>query len=84
MGRVANGSRRKSAGFTPYVGSNPTPTIGRAGATVGVCSLVEHQPSKLRVAVRSSPVARFLTEPRSRCEDEVARVAQLVEHILVG
>src|SRR3954453_8772022 len=36
----------------------------------GVAQLVEHQPSKLRVA-GSSPVARF-----------VARVAQLVERIL--
>ena len=95
----------KSAGLTPYVGSNPTPTMagGRtggqadwsregvtadtSGATAveghfvrptaksacppaGVAQLVEHQPSKLRVA-GSSPVARF-----------VARVAQLVERIL--
>jgi hypothetical protein len=36
--------------------------------------LVEHQPSKLRVA-GSSPVARSGTQ-------RVARVAQLVEHIL--
>ena len=56
----------KSAGLTPYVGSNPTPTMKGAG----VAQLVEHQPSKLRVA-GSSPVARF-----------VARVAQLVERIL--
>jgi hypothetical protein len=39
-------------------------------ARAGVAQLVEHQPSKLRVA-GSSPVARF-----------VARVAQLVERIL--
>ena len=64
----------KSAGLTPYVGSNPTPTMkaGRRsdGLIAGVAQLVEHQPSKLRVA-GSSPVARF-----------VARVAQLVERIL--
>jgi hypothetical protein len=100
----------KSAGLTPYVGSNPTPTmvaVGRSGGRAvgsneghrgcepgstriswgermhseqtdrptgrppaGVAQLVEHQPSKLRVA-GSSPVARF-----------VARVAQLVERIL--
>jgi hypothetical protein len=63
----------KSAGLTPYVGSNPTPTIGgrtdgrserRTGKRIGnsspagVAQLVEHQPSKLRVA-GSSPVARF-------------------------
>jgi hypothetical protein len=59
----------KSAGLTPYVGSNPTPTMAagqrRAGQDdqrmddAGVAQLVEHQPSKLRVA-GSSPVARFL------------------------
>jgi hypothetical protein len=38
----------------------------------GVAQLVEHQPSKLRVA-GSSPVARLRA---------TARVAQLVEHIL--
>jgi hypothetical protein len=56
----------KSAGLTPYVGSNPTPTMeagnqvsGEAGQDdAGVAQLVEHQPSKLRVA-GSSPVARF-------------------------
>jgi hypothetical protein len=49
----------KSAGLTPYVGSNPTPTMsGGSGADAGVAQLVEHQPSKLRVA-GSSPVARF-------------------------
>jgi hypothetical protein len=84
----------KSAGLTPYVGSNPTPTMnagqmgrwaaGQCGAVIeawdligkhdgadrprgpadlcpadnaGVAQLVEHQPSKLRVA-GSSPVAR--------------------------
>ena len=87
----------KSAGLTPYVGSNPTPTMvagqtgsgavgqgcrrrtwesARVGCSIlprcrsatlprqehaGVAQLVEHQPSKLRVA-GSSPVARF---PRS-------------------
>jgi hypothetical protein len=74
----------KSAGLTPYVGSNPTPTIGgtagrrtavgkqsghgelppfprAAGEHAGVAQLVEHQPSKLRVA-GSSPVARFEAE----------------------
>ena len=45
----------KSAGLTPYVGSNPTPTMKGAG----VAQLVEHQPSKLRVA-GSSPVARLM------------------------
>ena len=85
----------KSAGLTPYVGSNPTPTTQADGRTdgtggrisremqwrmgselkgsrgkpsdcparppdrpAGVAQLVEHQPSKLRVA-GSSPVARF-------------------------
>ena len=52
----------KSAGLTPYVGSNPTPTIvavrrRTADEDAGVAQLVEHQPSKLRVA-GSSPVAR--------------------------
>ena len=59
----------KSAGLTPYVGSNPTPTthggtraVGRTGTVgdAGVAQLVEHQPSKLRVA-GSSPVARLQT-----------------------
>ena len=48
----------------PYVGSNPTPTMdaGQQGAdNAGVAQLVEHQPSKLRVA-GSSPVARFEAE----------------------
>ena len=58
----------KSAGLTLYVGSNPTPTTGRAETKegsqakdrecAGVAQLVEHQPSKLRVA-GSSPVARL-------------------------
>jgi hypothetical protein len=74
----------KSAGLTPYVGSNPTPTmravryggkaVGRSRrlseamdgtamtpyrhTSAGVAQLVEHQPSKLRVA-GSSPVARL-------------------------
>jgi hypothetical protein len=81
----------KSAGLTPYVGSNPTPTmavrpyggkaVGWSGKVTrrglspehlppyrltalppaGVAQLVEHQPSKLRVA-GSSPVARFEAE----------------------
>ena len=63
----------KSAGLTPYVGSNPTPTMVAENA--GVAQLVEHQPSKLRVA-GSSPVAR------SEIEAQVARVAQSVERIL--
>jgi hypothetical protein len=59
----------KSAGLTPYVGSNPTPTthggtqaVGRTSTVgdAGVAQLVEHQPSKLRVA-GSSPVARLQT-----------------------
>src|SRR5438876_752433 len=49
-----------------YEGSNPSPTTRDAG----VAQLVEHQPSKLRVA-GSSPVAR-----------SVARVAQSVERVL--
>ena len=69
----------KSAGLTPYVGSNPTPTMPGSGpwsgsrTPAGVAQLVERQPSKLRVA-GSSPVARS--------GREVARVAQSVEHIL--
>ncbi len=43
----------KPGGLTPYVGSNPTPCTGWAG----VAQLVEHQPSKLRVA-SSNLVAR--------------------------
>jgi hypothetical protein len=99
----------KSAGLTPYVGSNPTPTIGSGAAgqmgggaviervgvdhtrrsrpprspadrcpadDAGVAQLVEHQPSKLRVA-GSSPVARLWERG-----NEAARVAQLVERIL--
>ena len=62
----------KSAGLTPYVGSNPTPTMD--GMDAGVAQLVEHQPSKLRVA-GSSPVARSEMK-------RVARVAQSVERIL--
>ena len=46
----------------------------RETGCAGVAQLVEHQPSKLRVA-GSSPVARSGTQ-------RVARVAQLVEHIL--
>src|SRR6266581_5146844 len=49
-----------------HEGSNPSPTTRHAG----VAQLVEHQPSKLRVA-GSSPVAR-----------SVARVAQSVERAL--
>ena len=54
----------KSAELTLYVGSNPTPTtvgkqVGRTEGNAGVAQLVEHQPSKLRVA-GSSPVARFV------------------------
>ncbi len=49
--------------------------LGEAGAAAGVAQLVEHQPSKLRVA-GSSPVARF-------AEGEgPAPVAQSVERIL--
>ena len=54
----------KSAGLTPYVGSNPTPTMDAGAAIAGVAQLVEHQPSKLRVA-GSSPVARFDAETQS-------------------
>ena len=43
----------------------------------GVAQLVEHQPSKLRVA-GSSPVARL----SGKVVSEFARVAQLVERIL--
>jgi hypothetical protein len=63
----------KSAGLTPYVGSNPTPTM-EAGkqANAGVAQLVEHQPSKLRVA-GSSPVARLKrTEKAERTERALA------------
>ena len=84
----------KSAGLTPYVGSNPTPTMKGAG----VAQLVEHQPSKLRVA-GSSPVARLTRaagHPEGRSTRGIsarerravvnavwsARVAQLVERIL--
>ena len=70
----------KSAGLTPYVGSNPTPTMaGGSGADAGVAQLVEHQPSKLRVA-GSSPVARLTRAAGQQLT--VARVAQLVERIL--
>ncbi len=53
----------------------PPRWLGGAGAAAGVAQLVEHQPSKLRVA-GSSPVARFADG------DEPAPVAQLVERIL--
>jgi hypothetical protein len=43
--------------------------------------LVEHQPSKLRVA-GSSPVARFEVEAVAGSRNVVARVAQSVERIL--
>ena len=43
----------KPGRLTPYVGSNPTPCTRSAG----VAQLVEHQPSKLRVA-SSNLVAR--------------------------
>ena len=49
--------------------------MGADAGLAGVAQLVEHQPSKLRVA-GSSPVARL------RTEGAVARVAQLVERIL--
>ena len=66
-----------------YEGSNPSPTTGARGERAGVAQLVEHQPSKLRVA-GSSPVARSRPEvpqgPRDRDED--ARVAQSVERVL--
>ena len=43
--------------------------------------MVEHQPSKLRVA-GSSPVARFEAEEVAGGRNVVARVAQSVERIL--
>ena len=46
----------KPGGLTPYVGSNPTPCTGKF-LWAGVAQLVEHQPSKLRVA-SSNLVAR--------------------------
>ena len=57
-----------------YEGSNPSPTTWGARERAGVAQLVEHQPSKLRVA-GSSPVAR------SRVRRS-ARVAQSVERVL--
>ena len=55
----------KSAGLTPYEGSNPSPTIRAMGVgrgrwaerCAGVAQLVERKPSKLDVA-GSSPVSR--------------------------
>ena len=52
-------------------------SVLRTSGYAGVAQLVEHQPSKLRVA-GSSPVARL---PDGTGHD-VARVAQLVERIL--
>ena len=57
----------KPGGLTPYVGSNPTPCTVMIWA--GVAQLVEHQPSKLRVAssnlVARSSFWRFGFGPRS-------------------
>ena len=53
-----------------WYSDHPLPPLPPLIYNAGVAQLVEHQPSKLRVA-GSSPVARF-----------VARVAQLVERIL--
>ena len=55
----------KPGGLTPYVGSNPTPcTSGQSTMFwAGVAQLVEHQPSKLRVA-SSNLVARSRFETR--------------------
>ena len=71
----------KSAGLTPYVGSNPTPTMD-AGPSAGVAQLVEHQPSKLRVA-GSSPVARF-RKVRPGGSFRPARVAARYKRVPAG
>ena len=59
----------KPGGLTPYVGSNPTPCTGKF-FWAGVAQLVEHQPSKLRVAssnlvARSKFLALWDSGPRS-------------------
>ena len=55
----------KSAGLTPYEGSNPSPTMKeldrRWVGDAGVAQLVERKPSKLDVA-GSSPVSRSAQE----------------------
>ncbi len=66
MLRGAGGGR-----LTPY----RLERLSGAGAAAGVAQLVEHQPSKLRVA-GSNPVARFAEA------EEPAPVAQSVERIL--
>ena len=60
----------KPGGLTPYVGSNPTPCTSVKFEWAGVAQLVEHQPSKLRVAssnlvARSSFLDALDSRPRS-------------------
>ena len=65
----------KPGGLTPYAGSNPAPCtvleswMSEISEWAGVAQLVEHQPSKLRVA-SSSLVARsnFLKQLASSTE----------------
>ena len=71
------GSDCKSDG-SAFEGSNPSPSTIRICIASGNSSMVEHQPSKLRVA-SSSLVSRSIV---SSCVGLVAHVAQLVERIL--
>ena len=77
------------------LGESSVSLAGRAGSAetigttqAGVAQLVEHQPSKLRVA-GSNPVSRSITQlaffnnaTRRFSLSRVAHVAQLVEHFL--
>ena len=88
MERFPSGQREQTVNLPAYAfeGSNPSlSTTGRNGTQAGIAQLVEHQPSKLRVA-GSSPVSRSTEEERlKRLRDrrrKRAHVAQSVEHFL--
>ena len=89
--RFPSGQREQTVNLPAYAfeGSNPSLSTTRReagnerGSRAGIAQLVEHQPSKLRVA-GSSPVSRS-TRTRLTTMDrrrERAHVAQSVEHFL--
>ena len=93
MERYPSGQREQTVNLPAYAfeGSNPSLSTTRReagnerGSRAGIAQLVEHQPSKLRVA-GSSPVSRSTEEARlKRLRDrrrKRAHVAQTVEHFL--
>ncbi len=75
-GRYPSGQREQAVNLLAYAfeGSNPPLPRKHFSELAGIAQLVEHQPSKLRVA-GSNPVSRFT-------DSGIAHVAQQVEHLL--